>query len=88
MHINTYRNSLPKGHPQGANERLMGQKQELKDQKTESSVEHKIKSSSTSEAGQLPADPHDMKQLETDPPESDRRFKAGSTPKALVKTHS
>jgi hypothetical protein len=36
----------------------MGQKQELKDQKPESSVEHEIKSSSTSEAGQLPADYH------------------------------
>jgi hypothetical protein len=42
----------------------MGQKQELKDQKPESSVEHEIKSSSTSEAGQLPADSHDWKQLE------------------------
>jgi hypothetical protein len=49
----------------------MGQKQELNDQKPESSVEHEIKSSSTSEAGQLPADPHDMKQPEPDPPESD-----------------
>jgi hypothetical protein len=48
----------------------MGQKQELKDQKPESAVEHEIKSSSTSEAGRLPADPHDMKQLESDPPES------------------
>jgi hypothetical protein len=66
----------------------MGQKQELKDQKPESSVEHEIKSSSTSEAGQLPADSHDRKQLETDPPDSERRFKAGSTPKALVKKHS
>jgi hypothetical protein len=66
----------------------MGQKQELKDQKPESSVEHGIKSSSTSEAGQLPADSHDRKQLETDPPDSDRRFKAGSIPKALVKKHS
>jgi hypothetical protein len=53
--IHTYRNSPPKGHSQGANERLMGQKQELKDKKPESSVEHEIKSS-TSEAGQLPAD--------------------------------
>jgi citrate synthase len=43
----------------------MRQKQELKDQKPESSVEHEIKSSSTSEASQLPADSHDMKQLET-----------------------
>jgi hypothetical protein len=43
----------------------MGQKQELKDQKPESSsVEHEIKASSTSEAGQLPADSHDRKQLE------------------------
>jgi hypothetical protein len=50
----------------------MGEKQELKDQKPESSVEHEIKSSSTSEAGQLPADSHDMKQLETDPPDLDR----------------
>jgi hypothetical protein len=69
----------------------MGQKQELKDQKPESSVEYEIKSSSTSEAGQLPADSHDMKQLETYPPDSDRRLvqsrvhpqgppKAGSTP--------
>jgi hypothetical protein len=49
----------------------MGQKQELKDQKPESSVEHEIKSSSTSEAGQLPADSHDTKQLETDPPDSE-----------------
>jgi hypothetical protein len=67
----------------------MGQKQELrvKDQKPESTVEHEIKSSSTSEAGQLPADSHDRKQLETDPPDSDRRFKAGSTPKAQVKKH-
>jgi hypothetical protein len=40
-------------------------------------VEHEIKSSSTSEAGQLPADSHDRKQLETDPPDSERRFKAG-----------
>ena len=88
LYIHTYRKSPPKGHPQGANERLMGQKQELKDQKPESSVEHEIKSSSTSEAGQLPADSHDRKQLETDPPDSDRRFKAGSTPKALVKKHS
>jgi hypothetical protein len=64
----------------------MGQKHELKDQKPESSVEHEMKSSSTSEAGQLPAD---RKQLETDPPDSERRFKAGSTPKALVrKKHS
>jgi hypothetical protein len=38
----------------------MGQKQELKDKKPESSVEHEIKSSSTSEAGQLPADSHDI----------------------------
>jgi hypothetical protein len=53
----------------------MGQKQELKDQKPESSAEHEIKSSSTSEAGQLPADSHDRKQLETDPPDSERRFK-------------
>jgi hypothetical protein len=66
----------------------MGQKQKLKDQKPESSVEHEIKSSSTSEAGQLPTDPHDMRQLEPDPPESDRRFKSGFTPKALVKKHS
>jgi hypothetical protein len=72
----------------GTHKRLMGQKQELKDQKPESSVEHEIKSSSTWEAGQLPADSHDMKQLETDPPDSARRFKAGSTPKALVKKHS
>jgi hypothetical protein len=28
-----YRNSPPQGHPQGANERLMGQKQELKDER-------------------------------------------------------
>jgi hypothetical protein len=82
MHV-TY--SPPKGHSQGANERLMGQKQELKDQKPESSGEHEIKLSSTSEAGQLPTDSHDMKQLETDPPDSERRFKAVSTPKALVK---
>jgi hypothetical protein len=66
----------------------MGQKQELKDRKPESSVEHEIESSSTSEAGQLlPADSHDRKQLETDPPDSQKRFKAGSTPKALVKKH-
>jgi hypothetical protein len=38
----------------------MGHNQEHNDQKPESSVEHKIKLSSTSEAGQLPADPHDM----------------------------
>jgi hypothetical protein len=67
----------------------MGQKQELKDQKPESSVEHEMKSSFTSEAGQLPADSHDiMIQLETDPSDSDRRLKAVSTPKALVKKHS
>jgi hypothetical protein len=89
----TYRNSpQAMGHPQGANERLMGQKQNLKDQKPKSSVEHEIKSSSTSEASQLPADSaHDMKQLETDPrtrDSSDRRVNAGSTPKALlVKKH-
>jgi hypothetical protein len=62
----------------------MGQKQDLKDQKPESSVEHEIKSSSTSEAGQLPADSHDRKQLETDPPDSDRRFKAVCVSKLYV----
>jgi hypothetical protein len=34
-------------------------------------IQHEIKSPSTSEAGQLPADPHDMKQLEPDTESSD-----------------
>jgi hypothetical protein len=91
VHTNIHTETAPQRgtYKDGANERLMGQQQELKDQKPESSVEHEIKSSSTSEAGQLPADSHDRKQLETDPPDrSDRRLKAGSTPKALVKKHS
>jgi hypothetical protein len=37
----------------------MGQKQEHNDQTPESSVEHEMKSSSASEAGQLHADAHD-----------------------------
>jgi hypothetical protein len=49
----------------------MGHNQEHNDHKPESSVEHEIKSSSTSESGHLPADPHNMKQPEPDPPESD-----------------
>jgi hypothetical protein len=51
-------------------------------------VEHEKKSSSTLEAGRLPADPHDMTQPEPDPPESVSWLKAGSTPKALVKKQS
>jgi hypothetical protein len=70
----------------------MGQKQELKDQKPESSVEHEIKSSSTSEAGQLPADSDDRKQLETDPPSNQTQIegsKRGPPPRPyLVKKHS
>jgi hypothetical protein len=46
----------------------MGHRQEQDDQKPESSVEHERKSSLTSEvAGQLPAEPHDMKQPDSDP---------------------
>jgi hypothetical protein len=49
----------------------MGHNKKHNGQKSESLAEHEIILSSTSEAGQLPADPHDRKQLETDPPESD-----------------
>jgi hypothetical protein len=42
----------------------MGNIQEATDTKSESSVEHDMNSSSTSEAGQLPADPMDKKHSE------------------------
>jgi hypothetical protein len=63
-YIHTYRNSPKRGTLKGANKRLMGNIQEATDTKSESSVEHDMNSSSTSEAGQLPADPIDKKHSE------------------------
>jgi hypothetical protein len=48
----------------------MGSKRIKMTNEPESKVEHEIHLSPTSEAGQLPADPHDMKHSDSDPSES------------------
>jgi hypothetical protein len=68
----------------------MGNIQEATDTKSESSVEHDMNSSSTSEAGQLPSDPIDKKHSEISRSESinfintHRVITKGSSQKALM----
>jgi hypothetical protein len=84
-YIHTYRNSPKRGTLKGANKRLMGNIQEATDTKSESSVEHDMNSSSTSEAGQLPADPIDKKHSEISQSESTSSTRTGSSPRARAR---
>jgi hypothetical protein len=93
-YIYTYRNSPTKGHPQRANERLMGQKQDgTQGSKTRiiSGARDKIIIHIGSRPTACRFTRHawnNWKQTHQTQIEGSKRFKAGSTPKALVKKHS